>query len=356
MKKMFLFAAMACVALASCTKNEPVNVPQEDAITFAAPVVGLNTKAVEIKTDYPTDVNFSVFAHYFTGNYSTLTDGKLYMNDVETAYDATLVAWNSATNYYWPKQGTLTFAAYSPSSVAAEYDVTGLKFNDFVVPATAAEQYDLLFSERAYNQTKDEMTTAEDPYKGVQIKFNHALSSVLFKVKTDKDYSADNFQINVTKIEVKGVHGKGSFNQGLEDTDGSLTKSKTEHAGWTPDATAALCDYVAFEGDQVLTTTAVVTENVVSGNFVNNTNLILLPQELPADAALYVEYTIYNNNTGVTIPQNATVKLDAYGSVSHWLRGNRYKYTLTIGLDKIYFDPTVAEWVSVDAGDVTIGK
>ena len=71
---------------------------------------------------------------------------------------------------------------------------------------------------------------------------------------------------------------------------------------------------------------------------------------------MYIEYTLYNDNTNAVITQNATINLDEYGNVSQWLRGNRYKYTITVGLDKIYFDPTVTEWVPVGAGDVTIGN
>ena len=42
MKKFFMFAAMASVALASCVKNEPaMTVAQQDEIAFDLPVVAL---------------------------------------------------------------------------------------------------------------------------------------------------------------------------------------------------------------------------------------------------------------------------------------------------------------------------
>lgn len=363
---MFLFAAMACVALASCTKNEQVNVPQEDVVTFAAPVTALNTKAVEIQGTYPTTENFSVFAHYYTdlqAGYSTLADGTLYMNNVETQYDLTLNGWDSkavtgGVSYYWPKQGTLTFAAYSPTSAngdmtSLEYAARGFQFTEFVVNDDPADQYDLLFSERAYNQTKSSMNQ-DAPYYGVQLNFNHALSSVLFTVKTGKDYEADNFQIWVNKVELQNVKNKGNFDQGLVDAPNRVTRLNTEWPGWTPDETSTQ-NYVAYESltGQKLTTTATNLETVTSAN---NTNFILLPQYLTTDVTLYVEYTIKNNNTSAVVSQTASVSLREYGAVTQWYRGNRYTYNVTVDLDKIYFDPVVTEWANVDAGSVTIGK
>ena len=361
MKKMFFMAAIAGVALASCAKNE-VETPEQDIITFAEPVTAVQTKATEIVGNYPTSENFSVFAHYFTEDYTTLSDGLPYMWNVETAYNDGLNGWDSkavadGVNYYWPKQGTLTFAAYSPSraddtDMVVEYSDRGIQFKNFCVKHAPTAQYDLLFSERAYNQTKADMTTHADHYWGVQLKFNHALSSILFTVRTDKDYAADNFKINVTKIELKNVKWQGNFDQGLVDGNGRVTRANTEWPGWTVDNNTTV-DYIAFEGDQLLNTTETRTKNITNAN---NSNLILLPQYLSHDVMLYVEYTIYNNNTGISIPQNAELSIREYGNVQQWYRGNRYIYNITIGLDKIYFDPTVTEWVEIGAGNVTIGN
>ena len=360
MKKMFFMAAIAGVALASCAKND-VETPEQDIITFAEPVTAVQTKAVEIKTDYPKAENFSVFAHYFTGDYTKLSEGLPYMWNVETAYTSDLKAWDSkavtgGVNYYWPKQGTLTFAAYSPSraddtDMNVDYSDRGIQFTDFWVKNDPNEQYDLLFSERAYNQTKASMTTDVDPYKGVQIKFNHALSSILFTVCTDKNYAADNFAIEVTKIELKKVKNHGHFDQGLVDANGRVTRANTEWPGWT--VCDDIKDYIAFEGNQTLNTTAELTKNITA---TNNSNLILLPQYLSHDVTLYVKYTVHNNNTGISIPQDATLSIREYGNVQQWYRGNRYTYNITVGLDKIYFDPTVDAWDNVNAGNVTIGN
>ena len=365
MKKMFLMAAMAGVALASCTKND-VETPEQDIITFAEPVTAVQTKATEIVGNYPTSENFSVFAHYYTeveNGYTTFANGELYMNNVETKFSEALNGWDSkavtgGVNYYWPKQGTLTFAAYSPSradnvDMQVAYTENGIQFNNFKVKENAAEQYDLLFSERTYDQTKSSMTTAADPYKGVQIKFNHALSSIVFKVKTNIDYTADNFYITLRKIELRNITEQGSFNQGLADVKNAVTPN--ENKGWTIAANAPATNYVAYEGSQSVDTELKLTNNIQN---LYNTNLILLPQPLTATKKLYIEYTITNGNVSpwLEVAQTAEIALTNYGQVTEWLRGNRYTYNITIGLDKIYFDPTVDAWDDVNAGNVTIGN
>ena len=371
MKKMFFMAAIAGVALASCAKNE-VETPEQDIITFAEPVMAVQTKATEIIGNYPQSKHFSVFANYFTGNYTELADGTPYMQDVETAYSSAVNGWDPAAvtngvNYYWPKQGTLTFAAYSPSSVEATYDQSGIHFTDFTVPASAAAQYDLLFSERSYNQSRETMKWESDPYKGTQIQFNHALSSIIFNAKTDKDYSKDNFYITIKQIQVQNIYSTATFNQNLSDSNGATTSATWE--GWSDHKGETT--YTAFEGSQRLTNENAIMDidKISAGEAsdikdVYNSHLILLPQYL-SGAKLYVKYTIsnYNVDTDATaegvqpavISQDATIEL-ATSKVDSWFRGKRYTYNITFGLDKIYFDPVVTEWVNVDGGSFTVGN
>lgn len=365
MKKLFFIAALAGAALVSCTKNEGVETPEQDVITFAEPVTALSTKAVEIGENYPTSQNFSVFAHYYTeaeGGYTTFAEGDLYMDDVETSYNSDIKGWDpktgSGVNYYWPKQGTLTFAAYSPSKVDATYDKEGIHFANYTVDTDCTKQYDLLYSERSYDQTKEMMVT-NAPYNGVQIKFNHALSSILFTVRTDADYAADNFNIVLKKISIKNVLSQATFNQGLEDGNGEVTKPVADHFGWAGHSYKK--EYVAYNSSKVLSTVASFTENISvtdpRQNDTQNTNLILLPQEF-SDQQLYIEYQIVNKNVGsdeTVVNQNATFNLNYYGD--GWKRGYRYVYNLTFGFDKIYFDPVVTEWDEVVVTpDVEIGR
>ena len=91
----------------------------------------------------------------------------------------------------------------------------------------------------------------------------------------------------------------------------------------------------------------------VAANGLRASDLILLPQDLE-DVTLRIEYTIKNNGAGSEeLKQIAELPLNG-STVSKWVMGKRYIYNITIGLETIYFEPYVQDWVDVAAGDLTI--
>ena len=384
MKKFFIFAAMAGAALVGCTKNEPAADADQELITFAAPVVSPNTKAAtEVWNNYPTAeaYDFAVWAKYYvdgsyknnkyqSGTYTTWAGGQTYMKEVVVSHNAN--TWAPAQNYYWPKNGSLTFIAYAPASKAnfAEATATGITFTNYPVSYKPAEQVDLLFSERTYNQQKSSMdetagsnTTGstpdvkEDAYTGVHISFKHALSSILFNIKTDKDYVAQGTTITLKQIQVYNAVSQGSFNQNLADNNGATTSA----AAWTFATNPVKSNYyvdINNTAGVVLSTAAYYPSTnsntaPVVANGLRASDLILLPQDLK-DVTLRIEYTIKNSGAGSEeLGQIAELPL-AGNTVSEWVMGKRYIYNITIGLETIYFEPYVQDWVDVAAGDLTI--
>ena len=254
-------AAGVSVALASCTKNE-VDVPQsiggDKEITFALPVVSPSSRAVaETGTGYAVSgsetqakYDFGVWAKYYADNATDVkwSAGQFYIgksdaNDhgVTAKYQSDLKGWGFETPYYWPKNGSLSFIAYAPASASTTATVTtnGIQFTDYTVSDNA--DVDLLFSEITRNQKKDKIDTT-DPYHGIQIAFNHALSSIRFKVNTDENYEGTT--IKVQKIEILNAYSQGDFNQGLDDTNDATTKEVATHNGWSGHATEKT--YTAF--------------------------------------------------------------------------------------------------------------
>lgn len=373
MKKLFFIAAIASVAFASCVKNDPApSVTEQQAITFAAPVVGLNTKGTdEVWNNYPTGAgyDFAVWAKYYvnpadltTGTYSTWAEGKDYMVEIPVSYNAN--TWAPAANYYWPKNGSLTFIAYAPASKAsyAEVGATGIKFNNYSVSTTVSEQVDLLFSERAYNKeavdddvvgsgtTGDQATTTDDPYKGVHLSFKHALSSIAFTVKTAADYSAST-TITLNKIELVDVGSIASFDQQLADANNAPTTA----AEWT--AASGLVTYKVDNSDDlgyIVDTEAYWTSvksktGPAAAGGLRATDFILLPQNL-SGAKLKVTYTLKNNGAGSEALVQVIEKDLQTAVVDTWKMGTRYIYNIILGLDTIYFEPYVAPWVDASAG------
>ncbi|MGM9747921.1 MAG: fimbrillin family protein [Candidatus Cryptobacteroides sp.] len=358
MKKNLFLAALAGVALVGCAKNEVAQVTDDSQreITFAAPVMSVTTKTQEITgTTYPTDApTFGVFGWYVAGNTYDSSTAQAYMSNAEMSYDSSFDdtedtgngRWISNPVYYWPKQGTITFDAYSPYSVASKVtcDKTyGLKFNDFEVTNVLANQVDLMFAKRAYDKSSSKGTSVSE-YDGVDIVFNHALSVVKFTVKTAADYSGTT-QIAVRTIKIIDALDEATFYQNVAD-------DRSENPVWG-DYGATTSDYVSHDVFKVLTTTVADAESTV----------IVLPQSFSAGAKLDIEYYI---KTGVSawIPQNKTIALSESGfeykeggsvvTVSGWEIGKRYTYNIAIGLNEIYFAPSVTDWKDVDVTVPTI--
>ena len=364
MKKLFFLAATACVALASCVKNEPADsVNEQQLISFASPVVGLHTKAAtEISNNFPTDMTFSVWARYFEDAdndglyYTEWPDGKVYMNEVTTSYNQSLGGWAPATSYYWPKNGTLTFIAYSPSSMAdyASVGTSGIKFTDY---DAYTNQVDLLFSDRAYDKTAidddvlgsattgGESSVTNDVYAGVHLSFKHALSSILFTAKLDAAY-ADS-EITLTEITLTNIYSVGTFDQDVNDAHSAITST----AFWKPKEGSEK-DYT-ITAEQLLSTTAYYTCNASTttptvANGKRATDWILIPQGIGEDAMMVVKYTLKSPDSE---PINQIAKLPLASTVEEWELGKRYIYNIIIGLDKIYFEPYVANWTDGTAQD-----
>lgn len=359
MKKSLLFAALAVVAMASCTKNE-LKVPStgSDAVISFQPVVANATKATYLTTANMQDkcTSFGVFAWY-AGSTTTA-----YMDNVTVTYDSLKDdntdgsgAWKPSENYYWPKNGTLSFDAYAPASAHAKTPglgtgkVTstvdkGLKIENYTV-AELANQYDLLYSTR----TKDKVTStggSNNTYDGVDIAFHHALAAIEVTAKTDKNYSD---AIKLKTITILNAYSKGTFNQ-------NMTNATTEGtAKWSDHGTEV--SYVLFSGDQELSTTALTSLNTPDTPAISNA--ILLPQSFTHTSnkvSIKVDYSIKHGSS--YLPQTQTFDLSAttVGSVAQtdWEMGKRYTYNFIFSLDEVYFAPKVDDWTNVTVDNINV--
>lgn len=361
MKKSLLFAALAVVEMASCTKNE-LKVPStgSDAVLSFQPVVANATKATYLTTDNMDEkcTEFGVFAWY--GEPTLVADGSAtaYMVNVTVTYDSSKDdatngsgAWKPAQNYYWPKNGTLSFDAYAPASAHASTPgagtgtvtstaANGLKIEDYTV-AELAGQYDLLYSTRTLNKSKSTDGT-NTTYDGVDIAFHHALSAIEVTAKTDKDYSG---AIKLKTITILNAQNKGEFNQNMNN---AVTEGTPE---WTNNDTEV--SYVLFSGDQALSTTALTSPAIY--------NAILLPQDFihassGKHVSIRVDYTIKHGS--YYLPQTQTFDLSAttVSSVAQtdWEMGKRYTYNFIFSLEDIYFAPSVDIWDDITVDNINV--
>ena len=350
MKKVLLLAATTGIVLSSCVKNEPANTfgASDAKITFEAPAVGATTRAIPGEIDnsaaYPVDEKFNVWGWYHEGDYTNFAALTNYMTQANGK--PIMVAkegntWAPATDYFWPKTGKLTFAAYSPADAAGTFTHTaqGLQIEGFTVPAVGA-QYDLMYSDRAYNRTSSDNNysgSATNTYDGVDIVFHHALSSIVFKVGTKENYSTGaDIDFKIKSITIKNVYGAGDFNETL--TDGTTTRTPAWRATGNADA-----HYVAFTGNF-----AVPEDGATYTEPTGAADLILLPQSFEGNDAAVVEiaYT-YETAASGEIAATETFILKNSTNAKTWEPNKRYTYRILFGLDKITFAPIVENWEDV---------
>ena len=335
MKKLFIIAAAACVTLASCVKNEPVQTPEfGDEISFESPILAPNTKVAEM-TEFEGK-SFDVWAHFTQNAWdasTTIEGATLYIDGVEMSDQGS--SWYNTTNKsYWPKNGKLHFSAVYPANLSnVSIAATGVTISSYTVSTNVGDQEDLLISKRIYDAVK-----TGDPVASVPLVFDHALSAINFKAK-----AAAGTPITINSITISGVKGSGRFDQSLAPEKDSNWANEKTFANWTPSGDNV--SYTAFTGALALTESPVFV-STGTDNRGNQADLILMPQDLETTGqTVTVTYTL----DGMA---GQTAKFELTGA---WYRGVRYNYLLSFEAgDLITFTPTTTPWGSTDPVDTPL--
>lgn len=358
MKKFLLLFTVASAALASCVNDESLDPTQQPKkLGFEAPVMKTQSRAYygEISgTGYPINESFMVFAKQHTGNLTDWENATNFWGDaLEVKYDTNEAYWDTDTDYYWPSSDDdikLSFGAYSPAllntGATATYTNAGLKIEGFAVNGTVANQVDLMYSGPILNKSYKNSNDVD----GVDITFKHALSSVVFSA-IDADDNAD-YTINSIKVNGKFLT-QGTFCENLSAINASGT------AGWS-----------SFSGNDKATEYALATglnvkvgtsSTVITGG---TSALLTIPHTaelLDDDATVTITYNVDPKSGATDYVATKTVKLADFkqstnkSSITSWEMGNRYTYLFNFGgTSKIFFSPTVTNWVNNDAAILTI--
>lgn len=293
MKRFFICAAAAIVALASCSKTEVVNTSAPEEIGFKA-VTGAITKAPIEGTELPKTSSMVVYASKSDAIGGTYTP---YFSEAEFSWKTSY--WGGTTSRYWPESGYLKFIAYYPSGIGT--DVNGDATTNITIEGVdATAQNDILYTDL----TDAQASASKTP---VIMAFHHALAQVIVTAKVSDD--------NMTDVNVTGV----------------------------------VLSSAPFSGDLTLTGTTATWDNqapipsITLDNTIASTDLTSTPKTLgtgllvvPGDheATLTVTYTIGGLET-------TTDPIEIDGT---WEKGKKYIYHLSIGLDEIKLAPSVDDW------------
>ena len=383
MKKYFIIAALALVALTACSKIEVSNDVPDKAISFQVANYVAQTKAGESAFDINDTFKTSAWFHPTSG------DAQVFMDKEVIKWQAARdpKQWASDRIYFWPKTGYVNFYSWagSPEPVvtygAAKY---GDAANDTYI--TIATDADAMLANGAFRYASSSSNTnlynieyESVDVTGVPTLFHHMLSKVTFIVKFDATGLDAKNKWDLTINSAALIYA----NQGalaVNFTD----PTSTGIANWPFSATA-----VNWTMKSGANTTLAVTENLgdsnkqttVGGNVSEGKTLLneitVLPQDLTAatgsNARLAINYTLkhyYNTGTDAapvwTEQIFETVNLfdpadpsnpgDALGSVAltqfttedvtAWNMNYKYIYTVKIKPNKtVTFDPAVVDWV-----------
>lgn len=336
MKKLFL-SILAVAALASCSKTESAYVDQDQEIKVS-PVTAMATKANVLAaidgTAYPTKENFDVYAYWANVNAgSTFTSGTDYLTGTTTGVEFTNkgLYWGGTTTYYWPKNGSLRFAAYSPSSVDMTHNLATDTYAvaNYEQPYETSQTWDLLVAPTSPSYTAQ--TAAEN----VSVVFEHALSWITLQVVAKDADAAKAFDIK--KVTINDVVTKANLSAVMSGSDKGMNWTLTD----TKNA------YKVFEGSQVVTTEANVIENVHQGT-------LIIPQGTTSVTVDYTQNAL--EGTPALEGQSVTVDLVLDKDNTPWEAGKHYIYTLIFGLDEILINPSVVDWEDVEVGEIDTDK
>lgn len=357
MNKHIFYIAAACVALASCVKNEVrVNAPDKE-ITFQT----VSTKAGGAA--FETNKHFFSYAYFLEKGKSwdaNHADAEAYIDNALITYDTPAAGkgyWAAKDKYYWPKQGKLTFFAWTdntihnPTSnpapsvgtgatVTCAHD-TGIKIENYSVMDNLNK--DILVAEIAKDKKNNESATGTWE-EGVPTVFRHALAKVEFKV--NKKIDDPKVEFRVKSITLNQVSTKGTFTQG----------SPAESWGWSAQPATATDNLTVFTGDVKVTETA----DAGTYNELTPTDYsIVLPQtfDVNSPSKLTIVYDIITSYVAddkkVTETVEETKALNTIYT-SGWECKKNYILGITLGLNEIYWDPSIVDWVTSNVPGIEI--
>lgn len=327
--------AFFALSLTCCTKNEQHG-GWVDHAEIRYQVIKGSTKAK--MSEYPKDIPFVSSAWYLPLGQSWKdhkSDAQPYISEAVISYDQDKGVFKSNTPYYWPKKGSLTFMAYSPSSKSDKIQITKDKGVEVTGWATngSDKRIDLMVADIVKNKSASGTSYG---MVGVPIVFRHILSKVAVTAFIEDGVSGKEIYLN--EIIFRNVYGKADFN-GSE---------------WTNRGDV-------HDIDNTLTNP--ITLNVNKQNIIET--MLLIPQSLSAivntrgdvergNVEMEIHYTIKDN--GVSKDENVTISLNNHGAA--WERGKYTEYQIIFGTSDhpIDFGGSVSDWTDYNNNpDIVIG-
>ena len=312
MKKSLFVLGVAVAALASCTNEEVVTMPEGRAIGFSS-FVNNNTKAItEI-----TGANLSSF--YVFGNYGEGTWSPVYTNvEVKGGAVGDNSEWTPTQTAYWELNEKYRFAAYSNgnASTTASFDAANQKLT-FAGYDVVTNQKDLIAAIPAELTSDASDATANDD---VNLSFYHMLSQVKFTFNTT---DSEDYTMKISDVKIESATTKA---------DGTYTYNATANQiDWTGNATTGTYEFGTLND---------IAEDPAGADYENSLALLVIPQGNTNSLNVTFTATFWDGEHSEDSPiakGNFTASLAYTGqslatgtTENTWTPGFRYNYSVTI--------------------------
>lgn len=246
-------------------------------------------------------------------------------------------AWRMKEEHHWPEAGgNLTFYSwtlnrdnldFNPES-DAEVSIDPLKgvcLNGFDISLDS--DLDFMVASAAQNKTENAGSLGNS---AVTTRFSHQLSRVRVTAHTGEDYTQSK-EITVNSITFKNIARQADYQQSSCE-DGKWS----EIHQWTVSGRgdAVYGDYTAEP--QIITSS--VSE-------LDGERVMYIPQTFTEGVEyLQVCYTVKDFFSGLVENVTENISLDSVIGSEGLANGKLYTINITIGLDKVFWDPSVNDW------------
>lgn len=312
--------------MASCAKTDRFygNPQKEIAMN---PVMHSMTKA-EVPgpvtgSQYPDAEHFGVIAYYsplFTDGqkWTSLTSVQPYFENREFAKESD--TFSGSPKCYWPHQGSLVFAGYSPFNAEKESVTFDPVEKTLTITGFESDgQTDLMyFLPEVFDGSLVGLNSGASSVLAV---FSHALSLVEFNVK-----GVDNDET----VKLKGITFKGIPHMGTLTADAS-------GCNWDEDDLSSPGDLPVFS--------SVDGEVLSSETPVTATSLVIPGSAVNIDLAYDAVGATSHPKTGTITPENA---------VMEWVAGKKYIYNLTIRSGFIVVESVTTSYIAENESGIGI--
>lgn len=333
-------AAASLLLAAACAKI--------GTLPEAVPAQALSYEVIQdkpdTKADYSTSVPFVSYAWFLPSGKrwdSDKADAKPYIEGATISYNSG--RWlDPTTTYYWPKQGSLTFRAYSPAAMPAGTDISvsaagGVELKDWKLNATTNQETDFMVAEISKDKKANAVTAG---YLGVPTLFKHKLAKISVRASLAKEFAPGSGKfIKIHKLTLRHIYTKATFS---ESEDKWHSRSEVE-------------DIVIYENAAGLELTT-DAHTLADG-------LLLIPQHLSAVPATGLEAQREGPLLKLEYSDEVGPHSDNYSFVGNigsyiWNKGQHIRYGIVFGTEEepIDFNAGVGEWTDGDSNNVNIGQ